>query len=560
MSPLPLVPREDTRRRPYGSRSRNGCLTCKRRKVRCNERRPRCYHCQRLNLECDWKVNEPQRQPPLQNDADSLKSNVALEVNQLSPSPFLFDFHPMPAPTEGFHMFQNVYFPDFGDFTALGNTYQQARSSDADSPNSSLPPRQSPQQSPVANPEVEISPHLHLPPILDPVENGPRYASARELLESMASSSPMLRSSIAAFEAIQSGSGGGPAGYQQHYENAATELSQKFGEFAGDVIISDSEIRYVLATIFFLTYINFLTSRLDLAYLNLAKAHNSLQASQRSALGSTELRIISWIRLLDARAASAGGEGVLVNDTSGIYTSPQSSSSPSSTPQSISSASNPGAHEVIYNLLCQPGISFFQEVQTITGRITRIAHNHRSRGSVEDETEVMAIAADILADLSSLYDRRPPLTDHAVAGNIGSDTLAEPLASTIVRSFQTYLANFYACYIHLHRVAHRHLIRSKAVVTALCQIKEIVHRMVSNNQSIPVNMLWPLFLWGTEEDDYDEFQWILQIIRGFQHVFTNANMTADVLQETQRRQRQGGKRADIRSVCLELFYTTFAIV
>ncbi|CAP97300.1 Pc22g00120 [Penicillium rubens Wisconsin 54-1255] len=528
MSPPPLVAREDTRRRPYGPRSRNGCLTCKRRK--------------RLNLECDWKVNEPQRHPSLQNDPVSLKSNVALEVNQLSPSPFLFDFHPMPAPTEGFHMFQNVYFPDFGDFTALGNTYQQARSSDADSPSSSLPPRQSSQHSPVANPEVQTSLHLHLPPILDPVENGPRCASARELLENMATSSQMLRSSIAAFEAIQSGSGGGPAGYQQHYENAATELSQRFGESAGDVIISDNELRYVLATIFFLTYINFLTSRLDLAYLNLAKAHNALQASQRSGLGSTELRIISWIRLLDARAASAGGEGVLVNDTSGIYTSPQGSSYPSSTPQSIGSASNPGAHEVIYDLLCQPGITFFQEVQTITGRITRIAHNHRSRGSVEDETEVMAIAADILADLSSF------------------DTLAEPLASTIVRSFQTYLANFYACYIHLHRVAHRHLVRSKAAVTALCKIKEIVHRMVNNNESIPVNMLWPLFLWGTEEDDSDEFQWILQTIRGLQHVFTNANMTADVLQETQRRQREGGKRVDIRSVCLELFYTTFAIV
>ncbi|KAJ5823772.1 hypothetical protein N7447_006112 [Penicillium robsamsonii] len=561
MSGLPTISREENRR-PYGPRSRNGCLTCKRRKVRCNERRPRCYHCQRLNLECDWKATQP-RQTPLENDADPFKSNVTLEVNQLSQGPHMFDFQSMTAPTEGFSMFQNVYFPDFGDFTTLGNaSYEQARSSDADSPNSSKPQRQSPQQSPNANPDVENPLHLHLPPILDPVENGPRCASARELLESMAASSPMLRSSIAAFEAIQSGSAGAIADYQQHYDNAATELSQKFETSAGEIIISNNELRYVLATIFFLTYINFLTARLDLAYLNLGKAHNALQASERGALGSTELRIISWIRLLDARAASAGGEGVLVNDTSGIYTctSPQNSASPSSTPQSMSSTTNPGAHEVIYDLLCQPGIAFFMEVQTITGRITRIAHNHRSRGSVEDETEVMAIAADILSDLASLYDRRPPLTDHAVAGSIGNDTLAEPLASTIVRSFQTYMANFYACYIHLHRVAHRHLVRSKAAVTALSKIKEIVHCMVNNNESISVNMLWPLFLWGTEEDDYDEFQWILETIRGLQHVFTNANMTADVLQETQRRQREGGKRVDIRSVCLELFYTTFAIV
>lgn len=172
----------------------------------------------------------------------------------------------------------------------------------------------------------------------------------------------------------------------------------------------------------------------------------------------------------------------------------------------------------------------------------------------------MAIAADILKDLSSLYERRPALTDLAVSGNINSDTLAEPLASGIIRSFRTYLANFYACYIHLHRVAHRHLVRSTAVLTALRKIKEMAHLMVTNNESIPVNMLWPLFQWGVEEDDHTEFQWILKTIRGLQHVFTNANMTADVLQETQKRQREGGTRVHIHSVSLELFFTSFAVV
>lgn len=172
----------------------------------------------------------------------------------------------------------------------------------------------------------------------------------------------------------------------------------------------------------------------------------------------------------------------------------------------------------------------------------------------------MAIAANILRDLSSLYDRRPALMDHAVSGNISGDTLAEPLALAIVRSFQTYLANFYACYINLHRVAHRYLARSKAVITAISKIKEIMHLMVNNNESIPVNMLWPLFLWGSEEDEVDECQWILETIRSLQHAVTNANMAADVLQEVQRRQREAGGRVDIRSVCLELFNVTFAIV
>lgn len=211
-------------------------------------------------------------------------------------------------------------------------------------------------------------------------------------------------------------------------------------------------------------------------------------------------------------------------------------------------------------MLCVPGIVFFQDVQTITGRITRIAHCHRSRGSVEDETEVMAVAAEISRELSSLYDRRPALMDHAVSGNISSDALAEQLASAVIRSFRTYLSNFYACYIHLHRVAHRHLDRSVAVRTAICKLKEMIHAMVNSEESISVNILWPLFLWGSEEDDVEECQWILETIRKLQNITTNAHKIADLLQEVQKRQREAKARVDIRSVCLELFEAPIAIV
>ena len=272
----------------------------------------------------------------------------------------------------------------------------------------------------------------------------------------------------------------------------------------------------------------------------------------RQLTARPEQRIISWIRWSNARAALAGGEGLLLNNTSGIYPTTTSSSSVSS--GSPHSGGDPGSHEVIYGMLCQPGVAFFQEVQTITGRITRIAHHHRSRGSVEDETEVMAIAADILRDLSSLHDRRQALMDHAVPGNLGGDALAEPLVSSVARSFQTYLANFYVCYIHLHRVAHRHLALSQAVSAALGRIKENMHLIIDGGEGIlPVNTLWTLFLWGSEEDDVEECWWILGTIRGLRHASSNANMVADALQEIQRRQRAAGARVDIRTVCMELF-------
>lgn len=46
------------RRRPIPrkghTKSRNGCYNCKRRKVKCQENLPECYHCRRIGLICEY--------------------------------------------------------------------------------------------------------------------------------------------------------------------------------------------------------------------------------------------------------------------------------------------------------------------------------------------------------------------------------------------------------------------------------------------------------------------------------------------------------------------------
>lgn len=249
-----------------------------------------------------------------------------------------------------------------------------------------------------------------------------------------------------------------------------------------------------------------------------------------------------------------------MNDNTGLYTPPIQARVSGSTSQRTGQGTNGSIEEIVYDLLCQPGLAFFQEVQSITGRITKIDHYRRSRGTVEDETEVMATAAEIMKDLASLYDCRPSIMDHAVAGDLGDNVIAKHLALAIIRSYRTYLANFYACYIHIHWVAHRHLPRSKMLIKATGEIKELVHRMMANGEPLPVNILWPLFLWGSEEDDPQECRWIVDTIRSLQHVVTNAANVANLLQEVQRRQLERGQRVDIRTVSMELFNSSFAIV
>lgn len=102
----------------------------------------------------------------------------------------------------------------------------------------------------------------------------------------------------------------------------------------------------------------------------------------------------------------------------------------------------------------RPAFLFFQKVQLFMGRISKIDPWHRRRGTVEDETEVMLLSAAISRDIKSLWQQRPPLMDHAVAGKLAT-LLSPALAETITRTMRVYHASYYASFIHLHRVSYK---------------------------------------------------------------------------------------------------------
>jgi hypothetical protein len=114
------------RQRHKFSRSRDGCITCKydnrvavsrakrcsvplanhlsrQRKVKCDESRPRCSHCERLNIECRWRNTSRgavySRQSGTTNSADRmpvLRTPVSASPstdNPSNPSPFQFPGH-----------------------------------------------------------------------------------------------------------------------------------------------------------------------------------------------------------------------------------------------------------------------------------------------------------------------------------------------------------------------------------------------------------------------------------------------------------------------------------
>jgi hypothetical protein len=405
-----------------------------------------------------------------------------------------------------------------------------------------------------------------VPPIIAQVETQLRWSSMRQVLISMSTTSAMVHYAILAFTKLLLGrkSPNQPPKYQRYYDNAKLEVSKQRAEnvFAKENI--SSTLEHMLAALFFLSYIDLLEGRIVNAHDNLKEAYETFQEAEKSQLRLVSKRLVSWLRLLDARAVSAGGEGLFLSEIDDNLTH----SSPASTDIAESNdISEANVEDVLFDTLYQPGFFFFQRIQSFMGRISKIDPWHRSRGTVEDETEVMNIAAKISKDLGTLWEMRPPLLDYALNGKLTSAHISPSLVFTITRTFRTYFANFNASKIHLHRVAYKHLPLSADTEQAIANIRNTARLMVDAGESLsaeqkmlPVNMLWPLLMWGCEETDNDMREWILVQIQGMEGVATNARITAQVLVEVQRRQDAGKVRVDVRTVMHDIFNSCFAIV
>lgn len=405
-----------------------------------------------------------------------------------------------------------------------------------------------------------------VPPILASVEVGPRWTSTKMLFASLCAASPMVRHSVMAFSALQINPAddfSSQSEHRSHYERAARELSG----YTSQIDSSEADgshhpqLQSALAAVFFLSYSALLTHRVNEAQTLLKDASTLLRSRKGRALSPVERRLISWIRLVDGRASSAGGDGVFLAATEEAALTPeQHSKESSSMALSLANHVDTEIEEILFDILYTPGLMFYQRVQSIMARVSNIDPWHRSRGTVEDETEVMAAASEILKDLRELEVQRPALMDHAVAGSLTERHLAVEIATAITRSYRTYWANYEAAFLHLHRVAHKHLPATADVLRARSTIKRIARLLEQAKEPLPVNFIWPLLMACCEETDLEERAWMIRSIRGMQSIASNARPIADVLEEVHRRQDVTKQRADVRQTSMDLFKMSFAVL
>ncbi len=525
------------------ARSKTGCLICVRRKVRCNEERPRCSHCERLNLQCTWRAgvaaSVPQDQPDATSTTQHLEqtrrpsasasasaggyddllggfdfnNSIWHDTSMLDPgvldwsfadaaldlpsAPGTRDTGPVdgagiPRQTDAYHGLHN----SLGTPRQAASTFSPASSTGTG-----------------GHALVEHFLASVVPPILSSVEVGPRWTSTKMLLASLAGSSPMVRLAMMAFSALEYDVPG-DSNHSEHrklYDKAARQYAAHAGDASRISAVPTGHLAHGLATAFFLAYSDLVTNRVRDAQGVLKEAARMLGQHRDQPLSTVERRLVAWIRLVDGRASSAGADGSFLAETDKTIHLPSIAEKPSF--DGPSSDPRPGGsivEDVLFDVLYAPGLAFYQRVQSIMARVSNIDPWHRARGTVSDETEVMAVAANITKDLRTLEAQRPTLMDHAVTGALTKRHIAVDIATAITRSYRVYWANYQAGHIHLHRVAYKHLPPTIEVIDARATIKRTARLLEQTGEQLPVNFIWPLLMASCEEEDLAERAWMLQ--------------------------------------------------
>ncbi|KAB8225384.1 hypothetical protein BDV33DRAFT_187581 [Aspergillus novoparasiticus] len=472
-----------------GPRRRTGCLTCRARKVRCDETKPTCANCTRLRLQCIYKTivpgiasrRSPQRISQVPQQAFTIDSapthvpdrldvnyfDTVLQPRELRPRasqilPHQVTDHALP-PTSG-------PVPDFPSFDMLGfigeitSDFEQKHldltngvsaftlTSEALSPTT---------PGHVGDMSVETLPS----PTDSQSEGVPNVLSGDRTIwpETRKTYEEQLVSHFAEIDPPPTTFGS----IALEWNDASSEIQSCVTES-----MDDSLLKRALTAVFLLMLSEVIsspdlgdsnTSYLHSAYLLLQRFHHRTKAWT----GFGHL-IVSWISLLDVRALIAGRDGDPLIELGMLDQIGTSEMDQRSEDELLS---KPGY--LIHNAIVGPAYSFLFKAQQVIRRIVCLDMHHRRRGTVSDEFEVLQVAHQIGADLEGLWNKRPRVLDVYDKPEELYNTLQPAVADEVCRTFRQYIANFLAIFIYLHRVAFVIYPRTDRVHRAVDQIIQL---------------------------------------------------------------------------------------
>ncbi|KAF5537010.1 transcriptional regulatory moc3 [Fusarium phyllophilum] len=577
---------QTTRHQGYRGRVRSGCLTCRARKVKCDEAKPVCNNCTRLQRQCTYKAQRVFRQTASADNSspgqlsslhfeDVPQASEVHDINQYHSSPSLTDDHELQGTsrvlsTERTNQTPFLYEGRTNvDVTACLQKALQYRSAVP-----ILDDNYEREESPLnlISRDIELTTTLDILTLrtqspymaelfLDTVEcpgitpfDHLNWKLAKQHIVHLGKSCLAISSGITAVVTLCSGQVFSLSTSESlsHYHSPRKSVEELLGD-------DDKDFELVLVAVFLLCMFELIHSGDITPYLREPSLTftRRLQVWVQTQTSYSELstRIVTWLKILYSASFRGGAMGLISERVVSLL--PNFTGSIPTLRPPVDQQAEISNH--LYEVLSAPIFDFYCQLQTLSGEIAKLSLYHRSRTKRKDQQEVVERMASLKARLRALWE-----TWCATQRQSSEDLRAQmvPRIADMISSLISICeAAYHAEFIDIGRQLGDPVSQSPDSTEALNRIKEILESVCGSDGEgrpggINPGYLRPLFLCAIESTDKEQTSWAVEKLAGIHNRVYHGEFFSAFAKALSEAQTSHDRRVTSRYFCIWYFGIT----
>lgn len=274
--------------------------------------------------------------------------------------------------------------------------------------------------------------------------------------------------------------------------------------------------------------------------------HWAQDPSSHSELSS---RIVLWLRILHAMTIRGGGMGLISDSICDLF--PSYTTRTPNLPLTSSHQSNSSTQ--LFQTLSTPIFEFYFQLQVISGEIAKLTHYHRSRTTGGDQEEVIQQVELAKNKLHALYKSRSAIQSQT-PGDLRSN-LAPKIAYSLISLIGVCTAAWHAEFIEIDRLLGDPVSKSTQARQAMDEIQDIVDGdwNAYDGDKLNPGYLRPLFLYAIECMDRDQNQWAVERLKQIRNPICRGDFFASFGKALSDAQLRKDRRVTSKYFCIWYF-------
>ena len=572
----------------YRGRVRSGCLTCRSRKVKCDERRPVCNNCTRLKRTCVYKprqsrqrLNEDQNPVVPLSASQSHRSGDDRKNEEETPTPpicwslsnGLDTIITSDALTFSGGTTEQPWSPNQHPFLSPDNakakvTAQLGQTLQAQPTSATPRHNELGEDSPSAliSRDIELTTtidilaagdishqssfsyfidNLELPPIT--IYDCTNWADMKRYVVDLGASNSALSSAIIALTMLHKA-----VVYRLPFSKALSLYHSTKKAYTDIMEVESQEFEIILVTTFLLYLFEFIhydtNPILRVPHDGFLKGLKiwSESSLNRSLLSS---RLILWMRLLHIITIRGGGRTLIAESVINLF--PAHGTAMTDLPPLTNNPMDTSTY--LFQLLSVPIFDVYCQLQAISAEIAGLSHYHRSRITGTDQEEVVAGIAEIKSRLRSIWESRST-TQRQLPQDIRAN-LAPKIAEPIISLVGVCSAAYHAEFIEMGRVLGDPVTENIDSKQAMTHVRDLVEGEWNafDGPKLSAGYLRPLFLYAIECIGRQDTDWAVEQLEKIKSPICRSDFFATFARELTEAQIRKERRVTSKYFCISCF-------